>query len=157
VPAPAPERRALPDRYPGRVRRVLAPKWWLLHAFVVAAVLVMLRLGLWQWHRAESPSGGIQNYAYAMQWPLFAAFGVFLWIRTLIEEIRRDPDAEATRTAAGAAAAPPDPVIVRQPGVRIGITTHQPTDDADDPEVAAWNARLAALNARASATESRRR
>jgi DNA-binding transcriptional regulator of glucitol operon len=65
------------------VRRLLGPKWWLLHVFVLAAVLVMLRLGLWQWHRANSASGGIQNYAYAFQWPIFACFALFLWVRTL--------------------------------------------------------------------------
>lgn len=135
---------------------MLMPKWWLLHLFVLAAVLVMLRLGLWQWHRAGSPTGGIQNYAYAVQWPLFAAFAVFLWVRTLIEEARRDrsSDADGVRPSA---APTPDSVIVRQHGVRIGITTQSVPIDEDDAEVVAWNARLAALNAAAAAAESRRR
>ncbi|MBV9292014.1 MAG: hypothetical protein JO222_06155, partial [Frankiales bacterium] len=64
------------------MRTVLQPKWWMVHLGVVAAVLVMLRLGLWQWHRATSASGGIQNYAYAFQWPLFAGFTIVLWVRT---------------------------------------------------------------------------
>lgn len=135
---------------------MLMPKWWLLHLFVLAAVLVMLRLGLWQWHRAESPSGGIQNYAYAVQWPLFAAFAVFLWVRTLIEEARRgrSGDDDGPRTPG---APTPHPGIVRQPGVRVGITTQVMPIDDDDAEVVAWNARLAALNAAAMAAESRKR
>ena len=136
---------------------MLTPKWWLLHAFVVLAVLVMLRLGLWQWHRATSPNGGMQNYAYALQWPLFAVFGIVLWVRTLLEEVRREPGARRDHPAARAEASAPDPVVVRQPGVRVGITTRRPEVDEDDAEVAEWNARLAALNARAAATESRRR
>jgi DNA-binding transcriptional regulator of glucitol operon len=134
--------------------RVLQPKWWALHVTVLVAVLVMLRLGLWQWHRASSPSGGIQNYAYAFQWPLFAIFAIVLWVKTLIEETHRDPDAQDD----GGPAQRPHADIIRQPGVVIGVSAPAPTVSAeDDPEVAAWNARLAALNAAHSATQSRRR
>jgi DNA-binding transcriptional regulator of glucitol operon len=134
---------------------VLAPKWWSLHVTVLVAVLVMLRLGLWQWHRANSASGGIQNYAYAFQWPVFAVLAVVLWVRTLQEELRRDD--RAARDGI------PDPQrveadIVRRPGFVIGVTAPtQQGGDADDPEVAAWNARLAALNAASAAVERRRR
>jgi len=135
------------------VRRVLTAKWCLAHLVVLAAILVMLRLGLWQWHRAESPTGGLQNYAYAFQWPLFAVFTIVVWIKTLIEELRRDPN--KPRTAARPM--PPDrDGVIRQPGLRVGVTTTVPDVDADDDEVQAWNARLAALNAAAAAVESRR-
>lgn len=137
---------------------MLGPKWWLAHLFVVVAVLVMLRLGLWQWHRANAANGGIQNYAYAFQWPLFAAFAIFLWIRTLHEEVRRKPapaDGEEQHTGP---AITPEADIVRQPGVRVGLTTRAvEIDAAEDPDVAAWNARLAALNAAHTASEGRRR
>ena len=139
------------------MRRVLAPKWWGLHIGVLIAVLVMLRLGLWQWHRAESSSGGIQNYAYAFQWPLFAVLAIVLWFKTLQEEVRRDPEAsDADHRPAPQQA---DADIVRQPGIVIGVQTPAiPVPDAaDDPEVAAWNARLAALNKAHAAVESRRR
>ncbi|HEU5034448.1 MAG TPA: hypothetical protein VFT62_06785 [Mycobacteriales bacterium] len=128
------------------MRRVLAPKWWLVHVLVVVAVLVMLRLGLWQWHRANAANGGIQNYAYAFQWPVFAAFAIFLWGKTLYEEVRRG----------GPKADPDKPVVPLTPeadiryasGYRVGLTTEAVSVDADDdPDVAAWNARLAALNA----------
>jgi hypothetical protein len=137
------------------VRKLLAPKWWLLHLFVAAAVYGMLRLGLWQWHRANSTSGGIQNYAYAFQWPLFAVFGIVLWIKTLQEELRRPAGAERRDPRSGRVA--PDAEIIRQPGVRVGIRTTVAEVDKDDTEVAAWNARLAALNARTAAVESRER
>jgi DNA-binding transcriptional regulator of glucitol operon len=138
------------------MRRFLAPKWLALHVLVAAAVLVMLRLGLWQWHRAESASGGIQNYAYAFQWPLFAGFAIVLWIRTMYEDLQ-------TRPADGADGRPPqqrvDADIVRRGGVVIGVTapTASAAEIEDDPEVAEWNARLAALNAAHTAAESRRR
>lgn len=135
---------------------MLAPKWWALHVGLVVAVLVMLRLGEWQWHRANSSGGGIQNYAYAFQWPIFAVLAVVLWFKTLQEELRKDPDAgEENRPAPQRAEAD----IVRQPGWVIGVRTAEVVvPDADeDPEVAAWNARLAALGAAHAAVESRRR
>ena len=134
---------------------MLAPKWWLLHLFVLVAVLGMLRLGLWQWHRAHSKSGGIQNFAYAFQWPLFAGFAIVLWVKTLMEEVRRPADLPRGAVGPGVHATEAD--IVRQPGVRIGISTPAADVDEDDPEVAAWNARFAALNARTAATDGRKR
>jgi DNA-binding transcriptional regulator of glucitol operon len=126
----------------------------LVHLFVAAAVYGMLRLGLWQWHRANSATGGIQNYAYAFQWPLFAVFGVVLWIKTLQDELRRPEGAD--RRDPRTQHALPDAHIIRQPGVRVGISTPEIAIDENDPEVAAWNARLAALNAATAAAEGRR-
>jgi len=138
------------------MRRVLAPKWWGLHIAVVVVVLVMLRLGLWQWDRANSSNGGIQNYAYAFQWPVFAALAILMWFKTLQEEARRNPESpEDSRPAPQRV----DADIVRQPGVVVGVKTPEITvpDAADDPDVAAWNARLAALSAAHAAVEGRRR
>jgi len=133
------------------VRKILvSPKWWGLHLFVIVLVLAFLRLGLWQWHRAQSPSGGLQNYAYAFQWPLFAVFGLVLWWKTLKIEV--DGEADETGTAPrplSRLGAPvlPEPDIEHRDGVRIGITTPV-TVDEDDDEVNSYNAYLAKLNAR---------
>jgi DNA-binding transcriptional regulator of glucitol operon len=142
-----------PD-YRERVRKILlSPKWWGLHLFIVVLVLVFLRLGLWQWHRAQSPSGGIQNYAYAFQWPLFAVFGVVLYWKTLKIEVdgQQDETGEAPRPLTSRLAAPalPEPKIEHRPGVRIGISTPPAVVDEDDEEVARYNAYLARLNAQA--------
>jgi DNA-binding transcriptional regulator of glucitol operon len=136
------------------VRRILlSPKWWGLHLFVFVTVLVFLRLGLWQWHRSQSPSGGLQNYAYAFQWPLFAAFGLVLWWRTLRIEVHGEADetGAAPRPLSGLSApALPPPQIEHRDGVRIGIMTVAPPADEDDDEVNTYNAYLAQLNARAA-------
>jgi DNA-binding transcriptional regulator of glucitol operon len=135
------------------MRRVLTPKWWLLHLVVFAIAFGMLRLGLWQWHRAHSGHGGIQTYAYAFQWPIFVVFGLVLWVRTLQEELRRDPTGVIDHR-------PPqqrvDAEILRQPGLVIGVSAPDGPAEDDDPEVAAWNARLAALNTASNAVEARR-
>lgn len=121
-------------------------RWWWAHLLVIAAVLVQLRLGLWQWHRAESPTGGLQNYAYAVQWPVFAVFTLVLWVRTMREEQRR---AEGLPTRAELRRPmPDDPIEIEEhEGVRVGITTELPPIDENDAEVVAYNAYLARLNA----------
>ncbi|HVX68242.1 MAG TPA: transcriptional regulator [Mycobacteriales bacterium] len=131
-------------------RILLSPKWLVGHLFVMAIVLGMLRLGLWQWHRAESGNGGIQNYAYAFQWPCFAVFGIVLWVKTIrIELDDSDEKASPLRNSRFAAKPLPEPAIVKGPGVRIGIATLAIEPDEDDVEVTAYNAYLARLNARA--------
>ena len=130
---------------------MLSPKWCVAHLFLVAAVLVMLRLGLWQWHRAESSTGGIQNVAYALQWPLFAVFAIVVYGKTLREEARREPGAPRNPLPRPQA---PDAQIVRQPGVRVGVSAPSVEVDPDDDEMLAYNARLARLNAAAAAVES---
>jgi hypothetical protein len=133
---------------------LLSPKWWVLHLFVIAAVLVMLRLGLWQWHRSQSGSGGIQNYAYAFQWPCFAVFAIVLWVKTIRLEMT-GPD-ESLNPASRFNAKPlPEPAIKKGPGVRIGITTTPETMAADDTEMADYNAYLARLNKRAASLPTR--
>jgi DNA-binding transcriptional regulator of glucitol operon len=136
------------------VRRVFTPKWCLAHLVLVAAVLAMLRLGLWQWDRAESKTGGIQNYAYAMQWPLFAVFAIVVYVKTLIEETRHD--LSSPRHSPRQRALPPEQAgVMRRPGVRVGVQTGPIEIDDDDEETLEWNARLAALNAASAASDAR--
>ena len=130
------------------MRRLLSPSWLLVHLLVLLAVAGMLRLGLWQWHRAHSATGGLQNYAYAGQWPLFACFGLYLWFRTMQEELRGTGRSRLSQRIEV------DADIQRANGVVVGLQTEVPVDD-DDPELAAWNARFAALNAATTAVEKR--
>lgn len=139
--------------YPGGVRRYLSWRWCLAHLVLVAAVLVMLRLGQWQWDRANSSSGGLQNYAYALQWPLFAVFAVVVYVKTMREDARHGP----LGSSAGPVRLDPSASGVRrEDGVRVGVSTPDVVVDADDVETQEWNARLAALNAAAARTEGAR-
>jgi hypothetical protein len=58
-----------------------------LHAAVLAAVAVCLALGWWQLDRARA--GNELSWAYAVEWPFFAAVAVAAW-RVLLRDI---PDA----------------------------------------------------------------
>jgi DNA-binding transcriptional regulator of glucitol operon len=134
------------------VRRFLTWRWCLAHLLLVVAVLVMLRLGQWQWDRANSATGGLQNYAYALQWPLFALFAVVVYVKTMREDGRRD-DVAASRALA---MDPSASGVRREEGVRVGVSTPSVAVDPDDVETQEWNARLAALNAASARTEAAR-
>jgi len=65
---------------------LLAPRWLAWHAFTVLAIAGMLYLGFWQLHRAES--GNELSWAYTFEWPLFAIFACFFWVKSLRDELR---------------------------------------------------------------------
>jgi hypothetical protein len=68
-----------------RWRFLIAPRWLGWHVFVILSVLVMLWLGTWQLHRAES--GNSLSWAYTFEWPLFATFAVVFWVKTIQDEV----------------------------------------------------------------------
>lgn len=69
----------------------LAPKWLIGHIVVAAVAVAFLRLGWWQWEHARA--GNSISYGYALQWPLFAAFGVVFWLRLLRDRLAQDENA----------------------------------------------------------------
>ena len=110
-------------RESSRWRFLIAPRWLGWHVFVILSVLVMLWLGSWQLHRAES--GNSLSWAYTFEWPLFAIFAVIFWVKTIRDEVR--PPAQAEPRDAFA-----------PPGGAAG-------SGEDDEELAPYNAYLARL------------
>jgi hypothetical protein len=96
-------------------------------------LLVGVMLGLGRWQLARATGGNMLSWAYTIQWPIFAGFVVFIWWR----EVRR-----VLRGETGSS-----PV----PGARRPVVSRTPDasayDDADDPELAAYNRLLAWLSA----------
>jgi hypothetical protein len=90
------------------VRRfVFKPRWILGHLFVVAAAYTCIRLADWQLSRAHITEA-LQNWGYALQWPLFSVFFLIGWWRMLkLESIRLD-EIEAEEAAALAGGTAPD-------------------------------------------------
>ena len=111
------------------MRRLLAPKWLAWHAFALVATLVMLRLGLWQWHRAHT-SHSAQNLGYALQWPAFAVFGLVVWFRVCRDAVHGPPEAKPAPRKP-----PPEPAAAVVP-----------VSEEEDPELAAYNRYLARLD-----------
>jgi DNA-binding transcriptional regulator of glucitol operon len=120
------------------VRLLLTPKWLAWHAFALVATYAMLRLGLWQWHRAHATHSA-QNMGYALQWPAFAVFGLVVWWRVCRDVLH--PPADAGPEAEKKPARRPAP----EPAAAVA-----PVTDEEDPELAAYNRYLARLNEDAS-------
>ena len=118
------------------------PAWIARHVLALVLTAGCLGLGWWQFSRAQS--GNAISWGYMFQWPAFAGFVIFLWWRE-VQLARRKPGAEPRATDAPPAEPrlPGTPVTVGRP-VRVAVRA---TPDADDPELAAYNAYLAWLNA----------
>ena len=74
---------------------------------VLLLVAVMVRLSVWQWHRART-RGSLLNYTYAVEWLLFAALTVVGLVR-LGRESRRTTERppEPARRPDGPVIGPP--------------------------------------------------
>jgi hypothetical protein len=92
----------------------------------------------WQITRASDGNG--LSYLYAIEWPIFAVLGVYFWWML----IHTDYDAVGLRGMRNRAKeATPSPTTVSEH--MTGRTA--PPAGQDDPELAAYNARLSALSA----------
>jgi hypothetical protein len=84
-------------------RRYLRPGVLVGHVLVLAAALICLRLGWWQWDVFEFANRGtVQNLGYALLWPVFAGAFVYMWLRFLYLESAREADAGGAQDGHGA-------------------------------------------------------
>ena len=113
------------------MRRFLTPRWLARHAALVVLVAAFLALGWWQIGRARQ--GNLLSYGYAVEWPLFAAFVVFVWGREVRDELR---------------AAPPPPRASAVPeDLRIEVPVRAPAPVEEDVATREYNEYLAWLAA----------
>ena len=110
-------------------RRLLTPKWVLLHLLVMALFVGTWFAAYWQYSKAEG-GGGAVNWSYTVQWPIYGFMGLWFYLRMVREELHRDPDDAA-------------------PGGDVVLYQRPRIDTSGDPELAAYNAYLAELNERA--------
>jgi hypothetical protein len=99
-----------------------------------------LALGWWQFDRAAG--GNTLSWGYTFEWPVFAGFVVFLWVRE-VQVARRGPGKTPVEPEAPAGKLPGSPVTVGRP-VRVPVTA---AATEDDPELDAYNDYLAWLAA----------
>jgi hypothetical protein len=123
------------------VRRVLTWRWIGIHLGVLVLVLAFLLLCWWQVDRARG--GNPLSFGYAIEWPAFAAFTVWVWIKEMRTYLRS--------TAPGPDKPPPAPRPVIRATVARSTTAW---DDSGDDELAAYNRYLAWLNANPDASPS---
>ena len=104
------------------------PAWLVRH--VLAATLVVAFLGLGWWQIGRAASGNLLSYAYAVEWPVFAGFVIFVWVK----EVRRELSARGS--------------VVTEEAPPVRANRPAPTyDDSGDEQLAAYNRYLAWLNA----------
>jgi hypothetical protein len=122
---------------------LITPKWLGWHAFAVVAVLGMLWLGNWQFHRAEG--GNALSWAYTFEWPIFAIFALVFWVKTIRDELK-PPAVEPAEDIELPVSAGSGAASGRFAAAAANGSADQEGDEADDPELAAYNAYLARLN-----------
>jgi hypothetical protein len=117
------------------MRRLLTPAWIARHLVMVVLAGGCLALGWWQFRRASGGNG--LSWAYTFEWPVFAGFVVFMWLREVRFTLAGGPPPPAEVT--------PEPAGRRAPLV----TARRAAEPAasDDPDLAAYNRYLAWLNA----------
>jgi hypothetical protein len=122
------------------MKRLWTPTWIGRHVLTLVLVGAFAALGWWQIGRAVD--GNTLSWAYAVEWPLFSGFVIFIWFREVRHTLRGDQPAggpaDATRTRPTA------------PGVRRPVRSGRvpvPAQGADDAELAAYNHYLSWLNA----------
>ncbi|QUH04753.1 hypothetical protein HUO13_31815 [Saccharopolyspora erythraea] len=136
-------------------RSLLTPRWLLLHLLFLAAAIATGFLARWQWDRAHEAGGSAQNLGYALMWPLFGAFTIFLWVRVarmykVAEAAPALPDAGTAPGAAssisGAAAASAEQAAGKRRRRPLVPPPAPPVDDDEDPVMAEYNRYLAELD-----------
>ncbi|HXJ28774.1 MAG TPA: hypothetical protein VNH17_23910 [Streptosporangiaceae bacterium] len=139
------------DRPSARWRFLLTPRWLAWLGFVIAATAGMLWLGLWQFRRAES--GNALSWGYTFEWPLFAAFAVVFYVRTVLDEVRgrrgakaapAEASTEEASTVQASTGDPADGLPGRPPAAPAAA------EEAPDPELDEYNAYLARLGQQAA-------
>jgi DNA-binding transcriptional regulator of glucitol operon len=120
------------------VRVLFRPGWVIRHVVVMILVVSFLALGWWQVTRAVA--GNLLSYAYAVEWPVFAGFAIFVWVKEMRRALADAGEAPITDEAT------PRP---RRPGAAPATSAHVGAayDDSDDPDLAAYNRYLAWLAA----------
>lgn len=85
----------------------MSRRWLAWHLLWAVAVVVCLRLAIWQWdvaampHPPGAPVQVWRNYAYAVNWLIFAGVGAWFWWRFMRDQRATEmAQAEVQDTAA---------------------------------------------------------
>lgn len=118
------------------MRRLWTPRWILVHITAVVLVVGFVALGYWQVRRAAG--GNLLSFGYAVEWPAFAVFAIYVWVKEMRRAVRGSPQPQA--------------VPERRPVTKV--RTGAAYDDSGDEALAAYNRYLAWLNAHPHASPS---
>ncbi|WP_205862939.1 hypothetical protein [Planosporangium thailandense] len=105
-------------------------------------VLVITFLGLGWWQVGRARGGNLLSFGYAFEWPLFAGFVVFVWLKEIRTTLRKgQPAAEPAPSPAVADELEglPGYVPFRATAVQRGTVRPEQGVDDGDPDLVAYN------------------
>ncbi|KUL30507.1 hypothetical protein [Actinoplanes awajinensis] len=112
------------------------PAWIARHLLALVLTAGCLGLGWWQFSRATN--GNSLSWGYMFEWPVFAGFVVFIWIREIqLHRRKLGPADEQPAVDAPAPARDPDAPITLGRPVRVAARPVVATES--DPELEAYN------------------
>ncbi len=114
-----------------------------LHVVILIVVPAFLALCLWQVSRALG--GNSLSWAYVFEWPLFAAYAVYMWWRFVHEAAQEGSPGDTAAADPGGRSAAAAPTTLTAP-------PETPQEVEEDAEMAAYNDYLAQLAERDKAT-----
>ena len=113
---------------------------------MITLVTAFLGFGWWQYDRAQQ--GNDRSWGYTFEWPLFACFVVFMWGKMIYDELHPETGKAVPGKpfAAGPEKVVAEPVLAgAEPESALSRDEVIARDEAEDPEVAAYNRYLARL------------
>jgi hypothetical protein len=117
------------------VRKVLSIRWIGFHLLTLGSIVLFFFLGKWQWGVGGTKHGSLRNYAYGVEWWVFAAILIVCWWRLLQQEISGAEKAAPKRPM-------PDMPRHRMPAPQVAAHV----EDSEDPEMAEYNRYLELLH-----------
>ena len=120
------------------MRKLLTIRWIGFHVLTIGCVILFVILGHWQWDVGGLKRGSLQNYAYGVEWWVFAVILLGFWGRLLLQELKGEA---ALGERSSAATERPKLPAFRVPAPQVVAKV----DDAEDPEMAAYNRYLSSL------------
>ncbi|HTU39958.1 MAG TPA: hypothetical protein VMF35_18320 [Acidimicrobiales bacterium] len=121
-----------------------------LHAVILVVVPGFLALCIWQITRALG--GNTLSWAYVFEWPLFAAYAVYMWWRLVHEDSVESVESVDSPAAAANAATNgagngtgADPHPHPHPHTAARTVANEKEQEKEDAELAAYNEYLAQL------------
>jgi len=140
----------VPDNIADVRERWLSRRAVFLHLGFLLSLPLCVAATWWQITRAEA--GNDLSYLYSAMWPVFAILSVYFWWMLL----HTDYDAVGLRGLQHQAPTPPSPTKDLEPSAHNAAVAERAAATAaalvDDPELVAYNDRLAALAARGAKT-----
>ncbi len=123
------------------MRKLLTIRWIGFHLLTIGSVVLFCILGHWQWDVGGTHRGTLRNYAYGLEWWIFAVILLVMWWRLLRQELHGEAAGSGDRMSAGG--------VEREKAPRFRVPAPQITphvDDREDPAMAAYNRYLSSLH-----------